>query len=123
MWATSDPVQQATDRAYEALAQGNPTKAVSALSGALGTVTDDDDRQAVQCLLGRAHLAAGQAAEAEQGLAEVAADHACGAKAAYLRAEALQALGRVDEAVEIYATVGGARLGPGSRCDERRGDC
>ena len=109
--AAPQPAGLALEGAYEALAAGEPTEAIGKLKAALPTASPKEDSE-LRCLLGVARLAADQPAEAVEDLASVPLEARCGHQAAFLRARAMLQLGQAKDAVEIYASVGGPRLGP-----------
>lgn len=93
--------------AVRALSEGRIEVALSTLRRGL---SDDPDHE-LRCMLGRAALRAGRAAEAEQVLAEVPDEAPCVRAARSLRAEALWALGRAEESAAAYESLGVSSLG------------
>ncbi|MEZ4238285.1 MAG: hypothetical protein R3F59_19465 [Myxococcota bacterium] len=114
------PETIAVDRAQEALAAGDPRAAARILEGALPEVEragDPDATSRVRCLLGAAQLRAGSPRAAERTLEVVPLDTACGRRAGFLRAEAMAADERADEAAALYESLGAVPLG-----DDRDGE-
>jgi hypothetical protein len=110
--AEPDVERDATDRAREELAAGDPDAAVRILAGALGRVAAGDGQDRLRCLLGAAHLAADAPARAEEVLRAVPATSPCGARAAWLRVDALERSGRAREAAELAEALGAVVSGP-----------
>jgi tetratricopeptide (TPR) repeat protein len=110
VFAAPDSEIVAMDRANEAMAEGRPEQAARILDGVAG-LTDPDSRSRLACLQGVALLDADQPQRALDALAAVPRDTACGTRAAFLRAEALSRLGRLDEAASLYEEVGEPLLG------------
>lgn len=100
----SSPSEDAT----RALAEGRTEAALTILRRAL---SDDPDHE-LHCMLGRAALRAGRAAEADQVLERVPDEAACARAARSLRAEALWAQGRAPESAAAYEALGVSSLGP-----------
>ncbi len=99
------------ERALEALAEGRQRPAVRLLEGAVKAAATPEEADALRCLLGRARALAGDPAGAAATLAEVSPEADCGPQAAFGRADALEALGRLEEAAAIYAEAGAPALG------------
>ncbi|MEQ1506786.1 MAG: hypothetical protein ABMB14_31455, partial [Myxococcota bacterium] len=84
--AAPPPETVAIDRAQEALAAGDPARAIRLLRD-VADLADPDARSRVRCLLGAALLRDGQPDAAGRALADVPLDAACGLRAGFLRAE------------------------------------
>ncbi|MFT5454656.1 MAG: tetratricopeptide (TPR) repeat protein [Myxococcota bacterium] len=111
LWFVVAVLAAPTDAALEALADGRSASARATLRGAIGNAESADEAARLRCLLGRiAHLT-GAHAEAVTVLDAVPADAPCGRQAAFVRAEALVSLGRLDEGGALYADLGAAALG------------
>lgn len=110
--AAPDPERDATDRAREHLAAGDPGSAARILTAALGRVVDDAGRDRLRCLLGAAHLSAGAADRAEAVLREVRPEGPCGLRAGWSRVDALLALSRAEEAAALAEALAAGPIGP-----------
>lgn len=107
------PAEAVGDEALADLAAGRPGAAVRRIRARLAQAPDEATQTAIRCLLGRAERTAGDEAAAITTLAQVPLDAPCGRRAAFDRADALQALGRVEEAAALYAEAGAGSLGEG----------
>jgi tetratricopeptide (TPR) repeat protein len=110
VFAAPDDEIVAMDRANEALAEGRPQQAAQILGSVQG-VTDPDSLSRLGCLQGVAWLDADEPGRALSALRSVPRETACGTRAAFLRADALSRLDRLDEAASLYEEVGAPLLG------------
>ncbi len=104
--ATAKPSAQ--ERAQELLADGQ----VGAAADALRAAVKKDDNPDLRCLLGHVLRQAGKDTQAISVLAAVPEQADCHRQATLTRADALRALGRTEEAVDLYETFGAQALGP-----------
>jgi len=93
-----------------ALAEGRQARAIQLLAD--GVSTGGEDAQDLRCLLGRVQHQAGRHQDALETLGFVSEQAPCAMGAAWVRAEAMLAVGMEDEAGEVYARLGEEALGP-----------
>lgn len=110
------PGDVAGDAILEDLSAGRAAAAERALRAALRQAESDGDRAqdaaALRCVLGHLLLVEGDPAGAVAVLEPVPVSATCGPRAAFERADALEALGQGDAAVALYSELGAQRLGP-----------
>ncbi len=107
---TLAPAQADTrEDAIIALGEGRQARAFQLLAD--GVAAGGDDATELRCLLGRVQHQAGQHREAIQTLEPLPEDALCAMGAAFVRAEAMLALGQEEEAGGIYAALSEQALG------------
>ena len=97
------------EEAVIALAEGRQARALQLLSD--GVSAGGEDAQELRCLLGRIQHQAGRHTEALETLGFVSESAPCALGAAWVRAEAMLALGREEEAGAVYARLSEVALG------------
>jgi tetratricopeptide (TPR) repeat protein len=93
-----------------ALAEGRQARAIQLLAD--GVAVGGDGAPELRCLLGRVQHQAGRHADALETLGFVSDEAPCAMGAAWVRAEAMLALGMEEQAGAIYARLGEEALGP-----------
>ena len=98
------------EAAVLALAEGREARAIQLLAD--GVAAGGDGALELRCLLGRVQHQAGRHADALETLGFVSDEAPCAMGAAWVRAEAMLALGMEEQAGAVYAQLGEEALGP-----------